>query len=141
MTICQYLTNGQLNKTCKLSILYVSERGADMDTDYYRKVIKEYRKKENLTQERLAELLGYDTTYMSHIETGKREPSVDFFIRFSNLSGISFDYLFCCETQIGAQIKLNEISDRAMRLLPKDRQFTFKILDDLLHRFEQDIKK
>ena len=77
-----------------------------METDYYRKVIKEYRKEKKLSQEKFAELLGYDTTYMSHIETGKREPSVDFFIRFSNLSGISFDYMFCCETQLGAQIKL-----------------------------------
>ena len=97
-------------------------------------------KENKLSQEKLAELLGYDTTYMSHIETGKREPSVDFFIRFSNLSGISFDYMFCCETQLGAQIKLNEISDRAMKLLPKDRQLTFKILDELLDRFEQDTK-
>ncbi len=112
-----------------------------MDTDYYRKVIKEYRKKENLTQEKLAELLGYDTTYMSHIETGKREPSVDFFIKFSNLSGISFDYMFCCETKIGAQIKLDENSKRVMKLLPKDRQFIFNIIDNLLDRFEHDIKK
>lgn len=49
-----------------------------METDYYRKVIKKYRKENKLSQEKLAELLGYDTTYMSHIETGKREPSVDF---------------------------------------------------------------
>lgn len=111
-----------------------------MDTDYYRYVIKEYRKKENLSQEKLAELLGYDTTYMSHIETGKREPSVSFFIKFSNLSGISFDYMFCCETRIGAQIKLNENSERIMKLNPKDRQFLFKIYDDLLQRFEYDIK-
>ena len=107
-----------------------------METDYYRKVIKKYRKENKLSQEKLAELLGY----MSHIETGKREPSVDFFIKFSNLSGISFDYLFCCETQIGTQIKLNELSNRMMKLLPKDRQFTFKILDELLDRFEQDTK-
>lgn len=112
-----------------------------METDYYRQVIKEYRKEKKLSQEKLAELLDCDTTYISHIETGKRDPSIDFFIRFSNLSGISFDYMFCCETQIGSQIKLNEISERAMRLLPKDRQFTFKILDDLLDRFEHDTKK
>ena len=42
-----------------------------METDYYRKVIKEYRKEKKLSQEKFAELLGYDTTYMSHIETGK----------------------------------------------------------------------
>lgn len=112
-----------------------------METDYYRKVIKEYRKKENLSQEKLAELLGYDTTYMSHIETGKREPSVNFFIKFSNLSGVSFDYMFCCETQIGAQIKLEENSDRIMKLHPKDRQFIFEIIDSLVNRFEYDSKE
>lgn len=37
-----------------------------METDYYRKVIKKYRKENKLSQEKLAELLGYDTTYMSH---------------------------------------------------------------------------
>lgn len=112
-----------------------------METDYYRNVIKEYRKKENLTQEKLAELLGYDPTYISHIETGKREPSIDFFVKFSNLSSISFDYMFCCETKIGAQIKLDKSSERAMKLLPKDRQFVFNIMDKLLERFEHDIKK
>lgn len=109
-----------------------------METDYYRKVIKEYRKKEHLSQEKLAELLGYDTTYMSHIETGRREPSIGFFIKFSNLSGVSLDYMFCCETQIGAQIKLNENSEQIMKLTPKDRQLLFGIFDSLLKRFEYD---
>lgn len=112
-----------------------------METDYYRQVIKKYHKDKKLSQEKFAELLDCDTTYISHIETGNREPSIDFFIKFSNLSGISLDYMFCCETQIGAQIKLNEISDRTMKLLPKDRQFTFKMLDHFLDRFEHDTKK
>ena len=33
-------------------------------------------------------------------------------------------------SQIGTQIKLNELSNRMMKLLPKDRQFTFKTLDE-----------
>ena len=142
MTICQYLTNWQLNKTCKLSILYMYRKDVlIMETDYYRQVIKEYRKSQKLSQEKFAELLDCDTTYISHIENGKRDPSIDFFIKFLNLSGISFDYMFCCETQIGAQIKLNEMSERVMRLLPKDRQFTFKMMDQFLDRFEHDTKK
>lgn len=37
MTICQYLTNWQLNKTCKLSILYMYRKEVlIMETDYYR---------------------------------------------------------------------------------------------------------
>ncbi|MEZ3421877.1 MAG: helix-turn-helix domain-containing protein [Eubacterium sp.] len=112
-----------------------------METDYYRKVIKDYRKKENLTQEKLAELLGYDTTYMSHIETGKRAPSIDFFIKFSNLSGISLDYMLCCETVTGTKAKLDEITMRALKLLPKDRQFVFHTLDYFLDRFEHYTEK
>lgn len=116
-------------------------RGAYMVTDYYRQVIKNYRKREKLTQEKLAEMLGYDTTYISHIETGKKSPSIDFFIKFSNLSGISFDYMMCCETEVGAQIKLTEIEKRAMKLLPEDREFVFRMLDDLLTRLEYNTKK
>lgn len=103
-----------------------------METDYYRQVIKEYRKSQKLSQEKFAELLDCDTTYISHIENGKRDPSIDFFIKFSNLSGISFDYMFCCETQIGAQIKLNEMSERAMRLLPKEQWDYYQKTDNSL---------
>lgn len=68
MTICQYLTNWQLNKTCKLSILYMYRKEVlIMETDYYRQVIKEYRKSQKLSQEKFAELLDCDTTYISHI--------------------------------------------------------------------------
>lgn len=38
-----------------------------METDYYRQVIKEYRKSQKLSQEKFAELLDCDTTYISHI--------------------------------------------------------------------------
>ncbi len=78
---------------------------------------------------------------MSHIETGKRAPSIDFFIKFSNLSGISLDYMLCCETVTGTKAKLDEITMRALKLLPKDRQFVFHTLDYFLDRFEHYTEK
>ena len=73
MTICQYLTNWQLNKTCKLSILYMYRKEVlIMETDYYRQVIKEYRKSQKLSQEKFAELLDCDTTYISRTEKRKK---------------------------------------------------------------------
>ena len=58
-----------------------------MESDYYKTVIKNYREKEDLTQEALSEKLGCDQTYISQLERGKRAPSVDFFISFSNVFG------------------------------------------------------
>lgn len=77
-----------------------------METDYYRQVIKEYRKSQKLSQEKFAELLDCDTTYISHIENGKRDPSIDFFIKFSNLSGISFDYMFAVKHKLALKLNL-----------------------------------
>ena len=39
--------------------------------------VQKYRKHRNLTQERLAELVGVDVTSISAVETGKYFPSAD----------------------------------------------------------------
>ena len=51
---------------------------------------------------------------------------------------ISLDYLLCCETQIGAQLKINEYTRKIIKLSPKDRQFVFHLFDELITRLEQD---
>ena len=38
--------------------------------------IKEVRKENGLTQEKLAEVAGYDSAYIGHVETGRYSPSV-----------------------------------------------------------------
>ncbi len=53
-----------------------------METDNYIKVIKNYRKVNHISQEKFAEIVGYDKSHISHIENGSREPSVDFLIHF-----------------------------------------------------------
>lgn len=112
-----------------------------MESDYYKTVIKNYREKEDLTQEALSEKLGCDQTYISQLERGKRTPSVDFFISFSNVSKIPIDYILCSESKIGTDIKINEITERANKLAPKDKQLVFSLLDTLIDRFENDNKE
>ena len=46
--------------------------------------IKEYRKKLNLTQANLAELVGVDDKHISCIESGKNFPSADLIARLAN---------------------------------------------------------
>lgn len=56
--------------------------------------IRYYRFKNNYTQERLAELLDISTTYMSDIECGKRNVSLDIIERISALFEIKYSDLF-----------------------------------------------
>lgn len=59
-----------------------------------RKNIRYYRFKNNYTQEHLAELLDISTTYMSDIECGKRNVSLDIIEQIIQLFEIPCDALF-----------------------------------------------
>lgn len=51
--------------------------------------IRELRKSKNLTQERLAELVGIGTANISYIETGRFAPSIETLAKLSEVFGVS----------------------------------------------------
>ena len=55
--------------------------------------LKNLRKKAGYTQEEVADLLNVDRRTISNIELGSRGCSVDMFLRFSELYGVTLDYL------------------------------------------------
>lgn len=109
-----------------------------METDNYIKIIKNYRRINHLSQEKFAEIVGYDKSHISHIENGSRDPSIDFLIHFSLESGLSIDYILGLETEAGVELTINEHTKRIMKLAPKDRQLIFNILEPLISRLEKD---
>ena len=48
---------------------------ANSTMDIFRSNLKFYRNKQGLTQEKLSELIGISTDYLSEIERGKKTPS------------------------------------------------------------------
>ncbi|CCY24593.1 MAG: helix-turn-helix transcriptional regulator [Brachyspira sp.] len=56
--------------------------------------VQKYRKHRNLTQERLAELVGVDVTSISAVETGKYFPSADNLSRIVEVLQVQFSDLF-----------------------------------------------
>lgn len=65
--------------------------------DSYEKLglnIAYYRRREKLTQENLAEILGCDRTHISHIEVGKSGISVDLLFQMAELFKIPAKALF-----------------------------------------------
>ncbi|MEP2987911.1 MAG: helix-turn-helix transcriptional regulator [Parasphingorhabdus sp.] len=55
--------------------------------------IRRYRKEAALTQEQLAEKAQIDFTYVSGIETGKRNPSLMVMVRISEALGVELAQL------------------------------------------------
>lgn len=45
--------------------------------------IKEFRIAQNLTQERLAKMIGISSVYLSGIENGQRNPTLDVLVKLS----------------------------------------------------------
>lgn len=56
--------------------------------------IKELRQEKGISQEKFAELADLDRTYISGIESGKRNVSIDVVSRIARVFGISISELF-----------------------------------------------
>lgn len=56
--------------------------------------IKELRKKQNLTQEKLAELAKIDYSYLNLIESGKKNPSLKRIGKIARVLKVSLSELF-----------------------------------------------
>ena len=71
------------------------------------KRIKKVRKKNDMTQEQLAELLGISSDQISNIELGKSACKTDHIFLLTQIFNISADYLF----KGGGKRKIPEITD------------------------------
>lgn len=60
--------------------------------------LKKARTNKNITQEKLSELLGYNSNYINKLEAGIRPPSVDTLMGLSDYLNISIDYLLYGDT-------------------------------------------
>lgn len=69
--------------------------GKRMDVNYVLigKRVRELRLQQQLSQEKLAEMIEMSVPYVSYIETGKKRPSLDALIRIANALGVTVDEL------------------------------------------------
>lgn len=57
--------------------------------------LKKLRTEMNLTQVKLAEMLGIQQSRVNRYETGQSTPPPELFIRYADLFDVSMDYLYC----------------------------------------------
>lgn len=71
--------------------------------------VQKYRKYRNLTQEKLAELVGVDVTSISAIETGKYFPSADNLVKIVEVLQVQFSDLFEFDSLMSNEEIFNDI--------------------------------
>ena len=74
--------------------------------------IIELRKKDNLTQEKLAEKIGVSRQTLSNWENNNIQPSIDMLIRLSNYFSVSTDYMLGLEER--KFIEINGLTERQL---------------------------
>ncbi|MDL2218467.1 helix-turn-helix domain-containing protein [Christensenellaceae bacterium OttesenSCG-928-M15] len=75
------------------------------------KRIRSERKRQNLSQDQLAEMAEISTTHMSHIETANTKLSLPVLIKLANSLHVSTDALVCDNTVTSKAIYHNQIAD------------------------------
>ena len=90
----------------------------------------------NLTQKELAEKLQTSQNYLSDVETGKKRPSLDYYMSIANFFKVSLDQIFVD----GIDMKKNIIIDSIVlkiSYMPKEEQ---KLVLDMVENIEDYLK-
>lgn len=93
------------------------------------KILREFRLKNNLTQEQLSEKLGISLKYISRIENGNNGIKTQTLINCINILGITPEILykpFITNKEVAKNI---EISEKIVSLSEEKKQFLVSIID------------
>ena len=107
-----------------------------MDKIELGKRLKEARKLNGLTQEKLAEKSGIGTMYLGEIERGEKMPSLKIFIRLLEALNVSADYILRNELTSGKEYVYDEITKKLEALTPKQRKAANDILDAFIRNID-----
>ncbi len=86
--------------------------------------VKEARQLHNLSQAQLAELIDMSVSFISHIETAKKQASLESLVRITNALGITVDELLtgnqlydCVEYQTDFDLLISDCSSYEKRVI------------------------
>lgn len=101
------------------------------------KYIREYRIKNNLRQEDLAEKTNLSTNYIGMIERGEKIPSLETLITLVNVLGVSADVVLADELLCGYTVKCSILNEKLSKLSPEDRETIYDVIDTLIKHSKQ----
>lgn len=111
--------------------------GREIRYELIGKRVREYRKKQKLTQQALAEMVGLVPSNISHIERGTTKLSIQSLIRIANALKVSAESLLCDNLDHAIQPFQQEIADIIDDCTPEE----VRILADILISTKEIIRR
>jgi len=95
------------------------------------KRIRSERRKQDLTQERLAEMADISDSFMGHIERGGRTLSIETLAKLANALNMSIEYIICRGHNYQPDMLPKEIYDALNRMSSRQRKVFLSIMKTL----------
>ncbi|MBR3002767.1 MAG: helix-turn-helix transcriptional regulator [Clostridia bacterium] len=111
----------------------MSNINKENDNIIYGNALKNLRLKNHLTQEQVAQLTGFDTKYISQMETGRYMGTIKTMLKFCvalNVTPNDILFDFIKETTINNDI--NKFSTNFSKLSSKDKKNVLALIDSML---------
>lgn len=103
----------------------------DIDYAELGKRIRAERRKQDLTQEKLAEMADISDSFMGHIERGGRTLSIETLAKLANALNLSIEYIICGEFNYQPDMLPAEILDALNQMSGSQRKAFMNILKTL----------
>ena len=124
-----------LNHFKSSSILYIVKEMMltiyNIDYKDLGKRIRAERRKQDLTQEKLAEMANISDSFMGHIERGGRTLSIETLAKLANALNLSIEYIVCGEFNYQPDMLPEEILDALNRMSGNQRKVFLKMMKTL----------
>ncbi|MBO6087833.1 helix-turn-helix transcriptional regulator [bacterium] len=104
------------------------------------KRLKELRKSKNLTQEQLAELVGFEPNHLTKIESGKHFPQPEKLDSIAKVFDIQIKDLFDYEHKLPEQILKNKITNWLEEAQTPEIEYIYKTIQNL-KEYKKFVKK
>lgn len=95
------------------------------------KRIRAERRKQELTQEKLAEMADISESFMGHIERGGRMLSIETLVKIANSLNLSIEYIICGEFSYQPNVLPAEILEALDCMSSKQREVFFNMMRTL----------
>ena len=96
------------------------------------KRIRQYRDAAGMSQERLAEVTGLSSNFISCVERGAKKPGLDSFIRIACAINVSADLLLADVLKSPNKERAEDLQNRIDQLPPKEQRRILAVVETMI---------
>jgi len=105
----------------------------DNDNVIYGSSIRNFRIKNHLTQEQVAQLTGFDTKYISQLETGRYMGTIKTMLKFCEALNVTPNDILCDFIKdLNCNNEIKDFNDKFSKLSNRDKKNIVALMDSML---------